>query len=73
MAKTENRKTGERGKTRGRKPTDGMHTQQFSTEMRISLPQDAPAKLVENIQTYSALVELQAKMVGASAFYQKLN
>lgn len=44
-----------------------------SVERTISLPFDAPVKLVEDIQAYSALIELQSKMSGASAWYAKLS
>lgn len=49
-----------------------MHTAP-PVERTISLPFDAPLKLVEDIQAYSALVELQSKMSGASAWYAKLS
>lgn len=45
----------------------------FSVERRFHLPHDAPAKLMEDIEHYSALVELQAQMMGASAWYKKLS
>jgi hypothetical protein len=49
-----------------------MHVN-FAVERRFQVPADAPAKLVEDIQTYSAFVEMQAKMLGASAWYQRLS
>jgi hypothetical protein len=45
----------------------------FSVERRIVVPVDAPQRLVEDIQNYSALIELQSKMTGASAWYSKLS
>ena len=50
----------------------GIHVNELSLEMRFQVPADAPARLVEDIQTYSALVEMQSKMNGPSAWYQKL-
>ena len=46
---------------------------QFSVERRFTVPADAPARVVEGIQTYSAFVEMQSKMNGASAWYQRLS
>lgn len=46
---------------------------EFSIERRIQLPVNAPEKLVMDIETYNALVDMQAKMLGASAWYQRLN
>lgn len=45
---------------------------EFSVERRFQLPPNAPPRLVEDIQTYSAFVEMQGKMSGAASFYQKL-
>lgn len=45
---------------------------QFSLERRLQLPANAPLRLVEDIQAYSAFVELQAKMVGPASWYQNL-
>lgn len=53
-------------------PLDGMHTQQFSVELRLQLPLDAPPRLADDIAAYSALVALQAKMTGPSCWYQQL-
>lgn len=50
-----------------------MHTP-FSVERRLLVPTDpSAARLVEDIETYSALVDLQSKMTGASCWYSKLN
>lgn len=51
-----------------------MDRMQFSViERRFQVPTDAPAKLVADIETYSAFVEMQAKMSGPSAWYQRLS
>ena len=50
----------------------GMHMQHVTIERRVHVPTDAPPRLVEDIEAYSALVEMQAKMVGPSAWYQRL-
>lgn len=42
-------------------------------ERRFWVPENAPAKLVEDIQRYSAFVEMQAKMSGPSSWYQRLS
>lgn len=42
-------------------------------ERRFQVPADAPAKLVTDIETYSAFVEMQAKMSGPSSWYQRLS
>lgn len=42
-------------------------------EWRFSLPADAPAKLVEDIEAYSAFVDFQSKMLGPSSWYQRLS
>lgn len=47
--------------------------QQAVFERRFYVPEDAPAKLVQDIQEYSAFVEMQAKMSGPSAWYQRLS
>jgi len=52
--------------------TDGITDMDFSVERRFQVPADAPARLVEDIETYSAFVEMQSKMNGASAWYQRL-
>lgn len=46
--------------------------QQFTVERRFQVPLDTPQKLVEDIETYSAFVEMQGKMNGPSSWYQKL-
>jgi hypothetical protein len=45
---------------------------QFSVERRFSIPPNAPPRLLEDIQTYSAFVDYQSKMSGPSLWYQKL-
>jgi hypothetical protein len=45
----------------------------FTLERRFQVPPDAPRKLVEDIEAYSAFVEQQSKMMGASAWYQRLS
>lgn len=42
-------------------------------ERRFYVPEDAPARLVRDIETYSAFVEMQARMSGPSAWYQRLS
>ena len=42
-------------------------------ERTFQLPLDAPPRVLADIAHYSAFVEFQAKMAGASAWYQKLN
>lgn len=44
----------------------------FTVERRIQIPVDAPPRLVSDIETYSAFVELQSRMGGASPWYQQL-
>lgn len=43
-----------------------------TVQMRFQLPLDAPVKLVEDIQHYSALIELQAKMRTAAPWFEQL-
>lgn len=50
---------------------DRMH--EMVIERRFMLPADAPERLVENIQEYSAFVDFQSKMLGPSAWYQRLS
>lgn len=50
----------------------GWDELQTTIERRFYVPADAPAKLVENIEEYSAFVEMQSKMMGPSAWYQRL-
>lgn len=45
---------------------------QFSVERRFQVPLDTHPRLLEDIQTYSAFVEMQSKMIGATAWYQQL-
>lgn len=45
---------------------------QLLQERRFQLPADAPRKLVEDIESYSAFVEMQARMTGPAFWYQKL-
>lgn len=50
-----------------------MHTlSQAYLERRVSVPPNAPQKLVDDIETYSALVEMQSRMTGPASWYQKL-
>lgn len=47
---------------------------QFSVERKLQVPLDAPTRLLHDIETYSALVDLQTKMTGShSWWYQKLS
>ncbi|HUR68519.1 MAG TPA: hypothetical protein VM370_04675 [Candidatus Thermoplasmatota archaeon] len=41
-------------------------------ERRFQLPQDAPPRLIEDIQAYSALVDLQDRMVHSAPWFQRL-
>lgn len=52
-------------------PMDGMQTQMI-VERRLHIPAGAPPRLIEDIESYSALVALQGKMTGASSWYQQL-
>lgn len=45
---------------------------QFSVERRLQVPLDAPPRLLHDIETYSAFVDLQSKMAGTSWWYQRL-
>lgn len=45
---------------------------QLMFERKLQLPEDAPPRLLHDIETYSALVEFQAKMAGTAGWYQKL-
>jgi len=42
------------------------------TQWTFEVPDDTPDRLVTDIEDYNALVEMQAKMTGTSAWYQKL-
>lgn len=44
----------------------------FTIERRLQVPADAPLRLVNDIQQYSAFVEFQAKMTGNVSWYQQL-
>lgn len=46
--------------------------QTFSVERRFLVPPDTHPRLVEDIETYSAFVDMQAKMTGTASWYQKL-
>lgn len=46
---------------------------QHTLERRFQLPPNAPARLVEDIQAYSAFVDLQAKMSNTAPWFQRLN
>ena len=41
-------------------------------ERSFRLPANAPARLVEDIETYSALVDLQNKLGSIAPWYQRL-
>jgi hypothetical protein len=45
---------------------------QLFQERRVQVPADAPLKLVEDIECYSAFVEMQSRMTGPASWYQKL-
>jgi hypothetical protein len=50
-----------------------MHSlNQLLQERRLSVPMDAPPRLVEDIESYSAFLEMQSRMTGSSSWYQKL-
>lgn len=42
-------------------------------ERRFQLPPNAAPRLLEDIQTYSALVELQTKMSTSAPWFQRVN
>lgn len=44
----------------------------YSVERRFTLPANAPPRVLEDIETYSAFIELQGKMSGPAFWYQKL-
>lgn len=44
----------------------------MTLERRVQLPANAPPKLIEDIQTYSAFVELQEKLSTSAPWYQRL-
>ena len=46
--------------------------QPYMLERKLQIPLDAPPRLLHDIETYSALVELQSKLGSVSAWYQKL-
>ena len=46
---------------------------QYMTERSLQIPLDAPPKLVRDIESYSALVEMQAKMGSVSPWFMKLS
>jgi hypothetical protein len=56
--------------TRAKRP-DGTQMQ-FTLERKLQVPEDAPPRLLHDIETYSALIELQARMAGAMVWYQRL-
>lgn len=47
--------------------------QHVALERRFHVPEDAPEKLVEDIERYSAFVEVQSRMSGPSSWYQRLS
>lgn len=44
----------------------------YTIERKLQLPLEAPARLLEDIETYSAFVDLQSKMGGTSPWFQRL-
>ena len=59
---------------RGRKPGGiTMHTMnQLLQERRLSVPMNAPPRVVEDIESYNAFLEMQSRMTGPASWYQKL-
>ena len=51
----------------------GMHMMDMELERRFRLPPNAPARLIEDIETYSAFVELQNKMGSTAPWFQRLS
>lgn len=49
-----------------------LHMLPMTLERRVQLPHNAPPRLVEDIQAYSAFVELQEKLAASAPWYQKL-
>lgn len=44
----------------------------MTLERRVQLPLDAAPRLIEDIQHYSAFVELQEKLSASAPWYQRL-
>lgn len=44
----------------------------LTLERRFALPPNAPPRLIEDIEAYSALVDLQNKMGATAPWYQRL-
>jgi hypothetical protein len=51
----------------------GSHMMHIDFERRFRLPPNAPARLIEDIETYSALVDLQNKMGSSAPWFQRLS
>jgi len=50
----------------------GMHLIPITLERRFQLPANAAPRLVEDIETYSAFVDLQNKLSATAPWYQRL-
>jgi hypothetical protein len=44
----------------------------YTSERKLQVPTGAPSRLLEDIQTYSAFVDLQNKMGNAAPWFQRL-
>lgn len=42
-------------------------------ERRFQVPANAPPRLIEDIETYSAFIELQERMRSSAPWYQRLS
>lgn len=51
----------------------GSHMTHLDIERRFRLPSNAPPRLIEDIETYSALVDLQNKMGSTAPWFQRLS
>ena len=49
-----------------------MHLIPITLERRFQLPANAAPRLVEDIETYSAFVDLQNKLSATAPWYQRL-
>lgn len=50
-----------------------MHLQPMNLERRFQLPINTPARVLEDIETYNALVDLQNKIGASAPWYQRLS
>ena len=50
----------------------GMHMMPQTFERRFQIPPNAPPRLIEDIEAYSALVDLQDKMGSIAPWFQRL-